>query len=121
MTKVEMLQRTKTYALRVIKAVRALPRDDTATILGRQLLRSGTSVGANYRAACRARSTADFISKLKIVEEEADESLYWMELLVESGVMANRRLAALMQETNEVLAIIVSAIKTTRLGGARNS
>jgi four helix bundle protein len=116
MTKTEMLQRTKSFALRVIKAVRALPeKDDVAGVLGRQLLRSGTSVGANYRAVCRAKSTADFINKLKIVEEECDESLYWMELLVESGSMVASRLEALMQETDELLAITVAALRTTRL------
>jgi four helix bundle protein len=116
MTKTEMLQRTKAFALRVIKAVRALPeKDDVAGVLGRQLLRSGTSVGANYRAVCRAKSTADFINKLKIVEEECDESLYWMELLVESGSMVASRLEALMQEADELLAITVAALRTTRL------
>jgi four helix bundle protein len=114
MTKQELLQRTKAYALRVIKAVRALPRDDVSEILGRQLLRSGTSVGANYRAACRAKSSADFLNRLKIVEEECDESLYWMELLVESGSLPLRRLEALMHEGDEILSIIVSAIKSTR-------
>jgi four helix bundle protein len=116
MTKTEMLQRTKAFALRVIKAVRTLPeKDDVAGVLGRQLLRSGTSVGANYRAVCRAKSTADFINKLKIVEEECDESLYWMELLVESGSMVASRLEALMQEADELLAITVAALRTTRL------
>jgi four helix bundle protein len=114
MIKQELLQRTKSYALRVIKAVQALPRDDVAKVLGKQLLRAGTSVGANYRAACRARSTADFVGKLKIVEEEGDESLYWMELLVESSIMPQRRLAALMSEGDEIVSIIVAAIKTTR-------
>ena len=114
MTKQELLQRTKAYALRVIKAVQALPRDDVAGILGRQLLRAGTSVGANYRAACRAKSSADFLNKLKIVEEECDESLYWMELLVESGTLPLRRLEALVREGDEILSIIVSAIKSTR-------
>jgi four helix bundle protein len=114
MTKQELLQRTKSFALRVVQVVRALPVDDVARILGRQLLRSGTSVGANYRAACRAKSGADFLNKLKIVEEECDESLYWMELLVDSGLMSLRRLQALMREGNELLSITVSAIKTTR-------
>jgi four helix bundle protein len=118
MTKQELLQRTKAYALRVIKAVRALPGDDVAEVLGRQLLRSGTSVGANYRAACRAKSSADFLNKLKIVEEECDESLYWMELLVESDSLPLRRLEALMQEGDEILSIIVSAIKSTRTARA---
>jgi four helix bundle protein len=114
MTKQELLQRTKSFALRVIKAVRSLPQDDVAEVLGRQLLRSGTSVGANYRAACRAKSTADFLHKLKIVEEECDESLYWMELLVQSELLPLRRLEALIKEGDEILSIMVSAIKSTR-------
>ena len=77
--------RTKQFALGVVKFVESLPRARVADVLGRQLLRSGTSVGANYRAACRGRSTSDVVAKLGIVEEEADESVYWMELLVESG------------------------------------
>ena len=118
MTKQELLQRTKAFALRVIKAVRALPKGEIADVLGRQLLRSGTSVGANYRAACRAKSSADFLNKLKIVEEECDESLYWMELLVESESLPLRRLEALMGEGDEILSIIVSAIKSTRAARA---
>jgi four helix bundle protein len=114
MNKHELLKRTKIYALRVIKAVQALPRDEVSAVLGRQLLRAGTSVGANYRAACRAKSTADFVNKLKIVEEECDESLYWMELLVESGLIRLSRLELLMQEGDQLLAIFVSAIKTIR-------
>ena len=114
MNKHELIKRTKAYALRVIKAVQALPRDDVTHVLGRQLLRSGTSVGANYRAACRAKSTADFVNKLKIVEEECDESLFWMELLIEAGILPLRRLDAMMKEGDELLSIFVSAIKTTR-------
>lgn len=114
MTKEEMKARTKRYALRVIKAVQSLPEDRVANVLGNQLLRSGTSVGANYRAACRAKSTADFVNKLKIVEEESDESLFWMELLVESGITPQQKLAELMKEGDELVAITVSALKTTR-------
>ncbi|MFI5356387.1 MAG: four helix bundle protein [Opitutales bacterium] len=114
MTKNELLQRTKIYALRVIRAVQALPGDQVAGILGRQLIRAGTSVGANYRAACRAKSPADFVNKLKIVEEECDESLYWMELLVESGLLPARRLSALMREGNELLSNTVAALRTSR-------
>jgi four helix bundle protein len=114
MNKHDLLQRTKTYALRVIKAVEALPKNETGRILGRQLLRAGTSVGANYRAACRAKSTADFINKLKIVEEECDESIYWMELLVDAGVIRLPRLELLRGEANQLVSIFVSAIKTTR-------
>ncbi len=110
----DLKRRTKSFALRVIKLVEALPKTRTADVIGRQLLRCGTSVGANYRAAARARSTADFIAKMGIVEEEADESLYWMELLVESGLIDAERLAPLMAETNEIVAIIVASINTAR-------
>ena len=88
--------------------------DRVANVLGSQLLRSGTSVGANYRAACRAKSTADFVNKLKIVEEEGDESLFWMELLVESGITPEQKLGALMKEGDEIVSIVVAALKTTR-------
>jgi len=110
MTKSEMKTRTKKYALRVIKAVQALPNDRVANVLGSQLLRSGTSVGANYRAACRAKSTADFVNKLKI----GDESLFWMELLVESGITPQQRLGELMKEGDELVSIVVASLKTTR-------
>jgi four helix bundle protein len=85
-----------------------------AQTLGKQLLRSGTSVGANYRAVCRAKSTSDFINKLRIVEEECDESLFWMELLVENNLVKEARLAPLMKEGDELLSIIVSSAKTAR-------
>lgn len=111
MNKEEMKSRTKKYALRVIKAVQALPNDRVGNVLGSQLLRSGTSVGANYRAVCRAKSAADFQNKLKIVEEECDESLFWMELLVESGVMTLRKLGELMKEGDEILRMVVAALK----------
>ncbi len=114
MTKTELKARTKTYALRVIRVVQALGADRIARILGDQLLRAGTSVGANYRAACRAKSTADFINKLKIVEEECDESLFWMELLIESGLMAESKLALLRKEGDEILSILVATLKTVR-------
>ena len=91
MDKEAMKHRTKQFALRVIKAVEALPRTRTADVIGKQLLRSATSVGANYRAACRAKSNADFINKMGTVEEESDESAYWMELLVEAGLVTPDR------------------------------
>ena len=81
-------------------------------MLGRQLIRSGTSIGANYRAACRGKSTADVIAKLRIVEEEADESVYWMELLIESGLVSEARLAEILRETNEIIAMTVASIRT---------
>lgn len=106
----EMKSRTKAFALRVIRATEALPRTRTAEVIGRQLLRSGTSVGANYRAACRAKSTADFINKLGTVEEEADESVYWIEMLMDAGVMGESKLGPLLKEANEITAIIVATI-----------
>ena len=109
-----MKRRAKAFTLRVIQLTEALPKEQVANVIGRQLLRSGTSVGANYRAACRAKSPADFISKMGIVEEEADESLFWMELLVEAELMDEQRLQDLMKEADEILAITVSSIKTAR-------
>ncbi|MDQ3749650.1 MAG: four helix bundle protein [Acidobacteriota bacterium] len=114
MTQEEMKARTKKFALRVIRLVESLPNTKTANVIGNQLLRSGTSVGANYRAACRAKSTADFISKLSIVEEENDESIYWMELLIESETVKEDLLQNLMEEADEILSIIVSSIKTLK-------
>jgi four helix bundle protein len=114
MDKSELKQRTKQFALRIIELVESLPKNRTAEILGRQLLRSGTSIGSNYRAACRARSSADFIAKLGIVEEEADESAYWMELLVESRIVETSEVDFLMREVNEFLAITVASIKTAK-------
>ncbi|ODS33874.1 MAG: hypothetical protein SCARUB_00945 [Candidatus Scalindua rubra] len=110
-----MKHRTKQFALRVIRLVESLPKRQTADVLGKQLLRSGTSVGANYRAACRAKSTADFVYKMGIVEEETDESLYWMELLVEAGIMESKKLESLIKEANELLAITVASIKTAKI------
>lgn len=106
--------RTKNFALRIIQLVETLPRNKTAEVIGKQLLRCGTSVGANYRASCRAKSRADFIAKMNIVEEEADETLYWMELLVESKLVNKEQVAALANEANQLLSIIVSSIKTAR-------
>jgi four helix bundle protein len=114
MTRDEMKSRTKAYAKRIVKLCEALPNQWVARTLGAQLLRSGTSVGANYRAVCRAKSTADFLNKLRIVEEECDESLFWMELLVECDLIKAARLKGLMQEADEILAIVVAAAKTTR-------
>lgn len=106
--------RTQEFALRVIRVVEALPQGRAAGVIGHQLIRSGTSVGANYRAACRARSTAEFCSKMGIVEEEADESIYWMELLIGAQLIKRLLLAELMREANEILAMVVASIKTAR-------
>lgn len=114
MTKETMKGRTKQFALRVIRLVQALPADQVSTVIGKQLLRCATSVGANYRAARRARSTADFLYKLSLVEEEADESAYWMELLVESGLVKDALLQDLMKEADELTAIVVATIKSTK-------
>ena len=112
----EFKKRTKAFGLRIIKLVGQLPKTAAAQVMGRQLLRCGTSVGANYRATCRARSHADFIAKMGIVEEESDESLYWMELLIESGAMKPKRLSLLMTEAGEILAMVVQSINTARRG-----
>src|SRR6202142_4368302 len=109
MTREEMKSRTKEYANRVVRVCAALPNNWVAQTLGKQLLRSGTSVGANYRAVCRAKSNPDFINKLRIVEEECDESLFWMELLVENNFIKEAKLRNLMNEANEILAIIVAS------------
>jgi len=107
--------RTKLFALRVMHLVEALPKTKSGDILGKQLLRCGTSVGANYRAACRARSQADFIAKMGIVEEEADEVQYWIDLIVESGMIKANRVKDLQNEANQILSMTVSSIKTARL------
>ena len=114
MTREQMKGRTKAYASRIVRLCEALPDKWVAQTLSRQLLRSGTSVGANYRAVCRAKSTADFLNKPRIVEEECDESLFWMELLVENELMAPARLGDLMHEADELLSIFVASAKTTR-------
>ncbi len=110
----EFKGRTKAFGLRVVRLVEALPRSRTADVIGKQLLRCGTSVGANYGAACRAKSPADFIAKLKIVEEECDESIYWMELIVEAGLMPENRVADLSKEANEILSMVAASLKTAR-------
>ena len=114
MTREEMKARTKEYAKRVVALCAALPDHWVGRTLGNQLLRCGTSVGANYRAVCRAKSTADFLNKLRRVEEECDDSLFWMELLVECDLIKPTRLNPLMQEGNEILAIVVASAKTAR-------
>ncbi len=114
MNKDEMIGRTKEFAIRMVKLYRSLPNSRDAQIIGQQVFRSGTSVGANYRAACRGRSRADFISKLGIALEEADESLYWMELLIETKIVSSERLKPLMKENDEIIAILVSTIKSAR-------
>jgi four helix bundle protein len=110
----EFKKRTKTFALRVIHLVESLPASRASNVIGRQLLRSGTSVGANYRAACRGRSRPEFISKLGIVEEECDESMHWMALLIEGQLIKPVRLSNLIKEANELLAMVVVSTKTAK-------
>ena len=110
----ELKQRTKQFALRAIRLVEALPRSKTADVIGKQLLRSATSVGANSRAACRGRSKAEFIAKIGIVEEESDESLFWLELIVEAGLLPHARVSDLMQEADELTAIFVATGRSAK-------
>ncbi|MCX6291055.1 MAG: four helix bundle protein [Bacteroidetes bacterium] len=114
MTPEELKKRTKQFALRVIKLYKSLPKGKDNDVLGMQLLRAATSVGANYRAACRARSDADFISKITVVEEEADESAYWIELFIESGIIKKERLKELLKEANELTAIFTASGNTAK-------
>ena len=110
----DLKHRTKVFALRIIKLVESLPPSRVADVIGRQLVRCGTSVGANYRAACCAMSQTDFIAKLGIVEEEADESVFWMELLTETGIIRKGQIENLIDEANQLVSIFVSSIKTAR-------
>ena len=115
MKEVEQLQqRTKRFALRIIKLYQSLPKNEECRILGKQILRSGTSIGANYRAACRARSRAEFVAKLGIVLEEADETTFWLELVQDAGIFSDQRLQGLLQEANELVAIFVTSIRTAK-------
>ena len=117
----DLKKRTKAFALRILKLVDALPKTTAGRALSSQIVRSGTSVAANYRAACRAKSTADFIAKMSIVEKEADETLFWLELLKESKLVPAAKLTAIKQEANELIAITVASIKTARRNRRANS
>jgi len=101
----DLKRRTKLFALRIIKLVESLPKTHTARIISDQLLRSGTSVPANYRASCRARSNADFIAKMGIVEEETDESVFWIEMLVDTNLVRQKLVEDLLDEGNQLTAI----------------
>lgn len=114
MTSDDLKKRTKAFALDVIRLCDTLPNSRSANVLANQLLRSGTSVGANYRSACRTRSDADFISKVGITLEEADESVYWLELLNDAGIKQGEELNGLMKEGNELVAIFVASSNTAR-------
>jgi len=114
MTEKEMLQRTKKFALRIMKVVDALPKTPAGRAIGNQLVRAGTSVPANYRAACRGRSKAEFIAKLGIVEEEADESALWLELIIEGGLLKETLVGDLHREAGEITAIMSASKMTAR-------
>jgi four helix bundle protein len=109
-----MKNRTKHFALLIIRLCRSLPPSQEGRVIGRQLLRSATSVAANYRAVCRARSTPDFISKLGVVLEEADESLFWLELLVDAGIIHSERIRLPLEEANELVSIFVASLRTVK-------
>jgi four helix bundle protein len=112
----EFKQRTKQLAVRVMRLVDSLPRRRSADVVARQLIQSATSTGANYRAACRGRSRAEFCAKLGIVEEEADETVYWLELLVEAGHVRGHLVKDLLTEADQILAMTVASIRTARNG-----
>jgi four helix bundle protein len=107
-------ERTKRLAISIIQLVDEMPKSVSATAIARQIVRSGTSIGANDRAACRAKSTADMINKLKIAEEESDETAYWLELLVETGYLSPEKVSPVAKETDEIIAMTVASIKTLR-------
>ncbi|MBC8116412.1 MAG: four helix bundle protein [Candidatus Saccharimonas sp.] len=114
MNELELKQRTKQFALRVMKVVGALPENSVGRAIGNQLIRSGTSVGANYRSACRGRSKAEFVAKLGVVVEEADESVFWLELIIDGKLLTKQRIEPLLQEANELTAIMAAAHKTAQ-------
>ena len=115
MNREELRKRTKQFALMIIKLVDELPNTKAGRTIGDQIIRSGTSVGANYRAACRSRSNADFISRITIVEEECDETLYWLELIEEAKLMKAERLKGVMKEADELTAIFTASGRTAKL------
>jgi four helix bundle protein len=112
----ELKSRTKKFAVDIIRLFRSLPRAEDVRIVAKQLLRAGTSVAANYRAVCRARSRAEFIAKIGIVAEEADDTVFWLELLVESGMAQQNLVAPVAKEANELLAIFAASQRTARQG-----
>ena len=120
MDKIQLKRRTQQFAIAVIKFTESLPSGRAINVLSNQLLRSSTSVGANYRSACKGKSTADFINKIVIVEEEADESIYWLELMEESGLVQSELIIPLKKEADELTAIFTAIGKTSRANQANN-
>ena len=114
MDREELKRRTKAFAVRVVKMTEAMPRGRASDIIARQVLRSATSVGANYRAACRARSHREYTARIGVVEEEADETLYWLELLVETEIMSEAKMKELIREADELTAIFTASSHTAR-------
>ncbi len=114
MNEIQLKNRTKEFAKNIIKLCRKLPNNREGRLIGNQLFRAGTSVAANYRAACRGRSKAEFVSKLAIVEEEADESMFWLELIKEMNICREPLVDDLIKESDEIVAIAVSSIRTTK-------
>jgi four helix bundle protein len=110
----ELKSRTKKFAIRIVKLFRSLPRTEEARVIGKQVLRSGTSVAANYRAVCRARSMAEFIAKIGVVVEEADETVFWLELLVETEIIQEEKMKNLLLEANELLAVFAASQYTAK-------
>ena len=123
MEKTDLKRRTRQFALRAMKMADALPKSRAGRVIGLQLVRAGTAVGANYRSACRARSRAEFIARIGVVEEEADESAYWMELIVEGGLLKKQLVDSLLQEASELVAIMAASRKSAakHAGGKRAS
>lgn len=109
-----MRLRTKQFAIRLVTAVRSLPRSREADVIGKRLLRCGTAVAANYRAVCRPRSQAEFVSKMNVVVEEADETAFWLDLLAETRLVPAAKLALLLREANELLAICAASLRTAK-------
>ena len=110
----ELQDRTKRFALRIIRMFQSLPRSEEARVLGKQVLRSATSVAANYRAACRARSKAEFVSKIGLVVEEAEETVFWLELLTESEILPETKVKKLLEEADELLSIFAASQQTVK-------
>ena len=111
----QLRERTKRFAIRIVRLFRSLPKTEEARIIGKQALRSGTSVAANYRAVCRARSKAEFIARIGVVVEEADETVFWLELLVETEIVSTARMEGLLTEANELLAIFAASQRTAKV------
>ena len=110
----ELKERTKKFAIRIVHLFRSLPKTDDARVVGKQLLRSGTAVAANYRAVCRSRSKAEFTAKLGVVVEDADETVFWLEIIVDTDMIAQSKMESLMTEANELLAIFAASQYTAK-------